>query len=495
MTNSQLNETEIFMPYQRAWLEDKSALKIIEKSRRCGISWADASQPPLDGALADGGVNTYYFSFNKDNCRQYIEDCAAWAKTYNILASAVQEVVINDEDRDITVYRIELASGHEVMGLPGVPRAIRSKQGNVVIDEGAYIDDFDGVLQAAKALVMWGGTIRVISTHNGDDNPFNNLIKDIRAGRETEWSLHRVTFRDSVQQGLYKRICLKHGEQWSQAKEDEWVAKMYRIYRDNPDEELDVVPRASGQRYIARSLLDRATDKDVQIVRLEFKDDFLNKKDEVKEREVRGWFSYNVEPLLRSWESSVFYGMDFARSGDLSIYWLSEEIDKTSLACRMIIEIRNAPFESQQLINDLINDALKERSAFGGGAIDSVGNGAQIAEHAAVRYPGSVIQVKESMSWYAEFFPKLKADIEDLTFSVPDDETIKSDFSIVTLKNGIPCIPDMRTADRDSRHKRHGDGAVASVLCVCAWEQCAADPAPSFTAVKPKEQKRSAFGW
>ena len=45
----------------------------------------------------------------------------------------MEETVIKDEDKDITVYKIRFDSGFEIWGLPSVPRSLRSKQGHVVI--------------------------------------------------------------------------------------------------------------------------------------------------------------------------------------------------------------------------------------------------------------------------------------------------------------------------------------------------------------------------
>ena len=495
MTKSQqkTNTYDIFLPYQKKWLEDRSDLKIIEKNRRCGISWTDSADSVLDAAPANGWTNTYYMSFNKDNCRQYIEDAGEWAKKLGYAASEIieeEEPLLDDEEKSITTYRITFASGAEIMGLPGVSRSLRSKQGNVVIDEAAFFDDLESVLQAAKALVMWGGRIRVISTHNGDDNPFNILIKNIRSGKEKEWSLHRITFREAMAQGLYKRICLKQGRKWTPEADKEFMDKMYRIYGDNPDEELDVIPRASGDRYFGRGLLDHATaDADsYDIRRLECSDSFLHKNESFKNREIGKFFNQEVCPVLGALEGQVFGGNDFGRSGDLTTYWFAEEVSKTQLAVRLIVEIKNAPFEQQQLFNDYVTDWLSERKKFGGLAIDSRGNGQQIGEHAMLRHPGASIQVMETNAWYAKYGTDLHGLMESGDFSVPDDETIKADFALVVLKNGIPTIPAVRTSDRDSKGKRHGDGASAAMLCVCAWRECAADPAPSFFIAEKKKK-------
>ena len=495
MTKSQkkTNTYDIFLPYQKKWLEDRSDLKIIEKNRRCGISWTDAADSVLDAAPTEAWTNTYYMSFNKDNCRQYIEDAGEWAKKLGFAISEIEakeEPLLDDPDKNITTYRIAFSNGAEIMGLPGVSRSLRSKQGNVVIDEAAFFDDLDSVLQAAKALVMWGGRIRVISTHNGDDNPFNILIKNIRSGKEKEWSLHRITFREAMAQGLYQRICLKQGRKWTPEADKEFMDKMYRIYGDNPDEELDVIPRASGDRYFGHGLLDHATaDADsYDIRRLECSDSFLHKNESFKNREIEKFFNQEVRPLLGALEGQVFGGNDFGRSGDLTTYWFAEEVSKTQLAVRLIVEIKNAPFEQQQLFNDYVTDLLSERKKFGGLAIDSRGNGQQIGEHAMLRHPGASIQVMETNAWYAKYGTDLHGLMESGDFTVPDDETIKADFALVVLKNGIPTIPAVRTSDRDQKGKRHGDGASAAMLCVCAWRECAADPAPSFFVAEKKKK-------
>lgn len=495
MTKSQQTTKtyDIFLPYQKEWLEDRSDLKIIEKNRRCGISWTDSADAVLDAAPANGWTNTYYMSFNKDNCRQYIEDAGEWAKKLGYAVSEIieeEEPLLDDEEKSITTYRITFSSGAEIMGLPGVSRSLRSKQGNVVIDEAAFFDDLESVLQAAKALVMWGGRIRVISTHNGDDNPFNILIKNIRSGKEKEWSLHRITFREAMAQGLYQRICLKQGRKWTPEADKEFMDKMYRIYGDNPDEELDVIPRASGDRYFGRGLLDHATAdaESYDMRRLECSDSFLHKNESFKNREIEKFFNQEVRPVLGALEGQVFGGNDFGRSGDLTTYWFAEEVSKTQLAVRLIVEIKNAPFEQQQLFNDYVTDWLSERKKFGGLAIDSRGNGQQIGEHAMLRHPGASIQVMETNAWYAKYGTDLHGLMESGDFTVPDDETIKADFALVVLKNGIPTIPAVRTSDRDSKGKRHGDGASAAMLCVCAWRECAADPAPSFFVAEKKKK-------
>ena len=76
--------------------------------------------------------------------------------------------------------------------MPSVARSLRSKQGHVIIDEAAFVDDLFEVISTAMALEMWGGSVSILSTHFGDGNPFNILIGKIHAG-EFEYSLHKTT--------------------------------------------------------------------------------------------------------------------------------------------------------------------------------------------------------------------------------------------------------------------------------------------------------------
>ena len=83
----------VLMPYQQRWVADTSPLKIIEKSRRTGITWAEASDNVLTAASAvtAGGMNVYYIAYNQDMTVEYIQACAMWARMFNYAASEIEE--------------------------------------------------------------------------------------------------------------------------------------------------------------------------------------------------------------------------------------------------------------------------------------------------------------------------------------------------------------------------------------------------------------------
>lgn len=248
-----LANTALLLKYQRKWIKAGFEQKvcIAEKSRRVGLSWCDAVISVLKAAKSKGGTNTYYIGYNFEMTAQYIEDCAFWAKAFNIVGLKIKQRIIHDENKDILIYRIKFASGHKIVALSSKPKNLRSKKGDLVLDEFAFHEYAFELLKAALALVMWGGSIRIISTHNGVDSYFNEIITEVRKGVKPYY-LQKVTFQDAVAEGLYKRICLVNGEEWTLEKEFEWIKNIYAFYGSGADEELDVVPsegRFAGQIY------------------------------------------------------------------------------------------------------------------------------------------------------------------------------------------------------------------------------------------------------
>lgn len=186
---SALDIPAVLMPYQQRWVADTSPLKVIEKSRRTGITWAEASDDVLTAASSApaGGMNVYYIAYNQDMTVEYIQACAMWARAFNYAASEIEEGFWeeDEDDKHIKTYTIKFPdSGFRVVALSSRPSNLRGRQGIIVIDEAAFHEQLDELLKAALAMLIWGGKVRVISTHDGDDNPFNTLIGDIRAGRQ-----------------------------------------------------------------------------------------------------------------------------------------------------------------------------------------------------------------------------------------------------------------------------------------------------------------------
>ena len=213
----EFDPSKVLLGYQRRWINDTSQLKIGEKSRRTGLTWAEAADSTLTAASAAdaGGGMILYIGSNKDMAREFIDACAMWAKAYSLASGDVGEEVFDNEEKDILTYVIYFASGFKIKALSSNPKNMRGMQGKVIIDEAAFHEKLAEVLKAALALTMWGSRVVLISTHNGIENLFNTLINDSRAGKK-RYSVHRITLDDACADGLYKRICQVKKQEWSQ---------------------------------------------------------------------------------------------------------------------------------------------------------------------------------------------------------------------------------------------------------------------------------------
>lgn len=131
MTISEALTKAVLLPYQKNWLSDISVVKVWEKSRRIGASYVEALSCVMKAMLSkgDGGMNCYYLSYSKEMTVQFINDAAFWAHVLGIACSAMEEVVIADEDKDVLVYKIRFDSGFEIWGLPSVARSAPLKAG------------------------------------------------------------------------------------------------------------------------------------------------------------------------------------------------------------------------------------------------------------------------------------------------------------------------------------------------------------------------------
>jgi phage FluMu gp28-like protein len=455
----------VLLPYQQAWLADKSPVKISEKSRRVGLSWAEAADSALtaSSAIDAGGKNIWYIGYNKDMAKEFIRDVAFWAKHYQLAAGEMEEEVIVDEDKDILTFVINFASGFRVTALSSRPSNLRGKQGVVIIDEAAFHDDLAGLIKAAMALLMWGGKVHIISTHNGDNNYFNELVLGCRSGK-IPYSLHRIEFKVAIEQGLYRRICWATKETWSPDAEIEFVAGMYARYGDNASEELDVIPGSGSGTYLTRALIESCMQPDIPVVRLALPDSFTLMEKHLREAEANDWCEENLLPLLKLLPLNLdhYFGEDFARSGDLTVIWPLIQTKTLRLVTPFILELRNVPFEQQKQILFYLVDRLPR---FRAGAMDARGNGQYLAEVAMQRYGQTrIAQVMLSTEWYRDNMPPFKAAFEDKTLVVPKDADVMDDLRAVKLEKGVAKVPDSAHTRGSDGRDRHGDSAIALVM-------------------------------
>ena len=108
----------VFLGYQQRWFEDTSEIMIAEKSRRTGLTWAEAGRNVMNAAKPRkrGGCNTFYVGSKQEMALEYIAACALFARAFNQLAEAdVYEQTFWDS-----------AKKEEILACPKNPESFRS---------------------------------------------------------------------------------------------------------------------------------------------------------------------------------------------------------------------------------------------------------------------------------------------------------------------------------------------------------------------------------
>lgn len=398
-----LPPSEILLSYQQKAIAKlkQSSLLVIEKSRRIGLTWGLASYAALLAAASRsaGGMKVWYMGYEKDMAKEFVEVVGMWAGAYQIAASAVEEEVLHDPEGDVTAHVVRFSSGFTCTGLPSVPRVLRGKQGLLIIDEAAFHRDLAEVLKAAIAFLMWGGRVVVVSTHDGVDNEFNQLLDRIRAGTQKGEAL-KITFDDALAAGLYERVRLT-GKHRGLSRE-EWIEDVRGTYGDNASEELDCVPKSGSGSWIASE-------------------------------DIAGCEHPDAGRTGLYQGGLVYIGRDVARRRDFSVIWAFELV-RGVLWLRDRWEDNSATFKLQDEVFDRMFRDYRVAAA----RIDQTGMGEKVVEdaqgrHGSTRVQGTIFTPPNRL----HMATLLRDRFEAGTIRIPPDPIIRQDFR--TLKRAGPA--------------------------------------------------------
>lgn len=468
-------EDGILMAHQKAWIEDQSDLKICRKGRRAGITFAEALDSTLIAAAARsaGGDTTYYIGDTKEKGLEFVTTCARFARTVAKELLEVGEFVFEDkqpdgESRFINAYRIRFASGHAIVGLSSSPANIRGLQGRVVIDEAAFHRDVAAVIDACNAMLIWGGVIRIISTHNGALNPFNELIKETELGT-FDYSIHTVTFDDAVRNGLYERVCRMKGWTPTPETKEKWYRKIRRSYGNRLEamrEELDAIPREGEGVLLTLAAIERCSSQNYHVARWEPPaEDFVRWPEHLRREEMLGWLIREVLPVLRRYHNqniTWYLGGDFAMRQDRSAYPIGFVGQNLTRHVPLILEMRTCPYDQQKQALFWLVEQFQQIGAFAGGVLDANGNGMVLAQEASQKFgPDRIIELMPSVAWSRETGPHFRAAFDDGTILIPADLDVRNDLRQLQMIGGVAKMPKHIRTEGTDGGKRHGDAAVA----------------------------------
>ncbi len=418
--------SKYFLPYQARWIADTSRMKIWEKSRRIGATYAQSYEDVVDASRAEGAVDVWFSSADESAAKEYILYCGLWTRLYQIAAEDLGEVVI-DRDDDIKARVIQFANGKRIHGLSSNPKAFRSKGGKLVLDEFAFHAQPEELWKAAVPIITWGYPVRVLSTYNGKGNRYYRMVEDAKKGNA--WSLHTTTIEDAVRQGLVDKIM---GRPASAEERAAWLAQQ----RDAAGDE-----ETWQQEYMCQPV-DEAT----------------------------AWLTWELITAVEHPDAGrpelyaggdCYVGMDIGRRRDLTVIWVLERVGDV-LWTREAVRMKGATFAEQDAELDRVFATYRVRRC----CIDQTGIGEKPVEDAKKRHGAYVVEgvlftgpVKQDLATGG------KQAFEDRAVRIPSDRAIRESHHAVRKMTTVAGNPRF---DADRSEVGHADEFWAHMLALHA---------------------------
>lgn len=188
--------SELLLPYQKSWLEDKSKLKIFLAARQCGKSMYLAGQACL-WSLEKNNSLTTIVSTGERASQEFLRKGKQWAETVKILTN-------NELDYSENASTIKFSNNSRILSLPSNPRALRGFTGNLILDEFALCENDKEIFAAIAPSITNELTgkddkhICIASTPFG----MNNMFSKIWHSNNANWSKHSLNIYEAKSQGL-----------------------------------------------------------------------------------------------------------------------------------------------------------------------------------------------------------------------------------------------------------------------------------------------------
>lgn len=434
-----------FLPYQKAWIQDRARFKIGMFTRRGGKTFGAAGEIVDDCIEAEiEGHKTRWtiLSRSEATAKEAIEDALkpmtkAFYAAYSTLArkgqpefseedfhvpahkkTIVQQGVEYQVDVEQATYKaqeVRFPGGSRVTAISASPDAARGFGGNMLFDEFAFHADSRRIWGSAFPVAARGGhKIRVISTPNGKGNKFFELM----TATDNVWSKHHVDIYQAVKQGLdididELRSGLSDEDAWKQEFELEW---------------LD-----AASSWLAYDLISTC------------------------EHHIAG------NPLFYK-GGPCFVGVDIAARNDLFVIWVLELVDGKLITREVIARKRIKFAEQDRLLADVFRRYRVVRCR-----MDQTGMGEKPVEDAKRNHGQDRVEgILFSAASKLDMATSLKESFEDRVIVIPEgDPLLRADLHAIKSVTGPTGI---RRLIADSDTDGHADRFWAAALATSASE-------------------------
>lgn len=399
------NPDALFLPYQERWIKDDARLKLMDKSRQIGISWATAYTAVERTARVDSKQDQWVSSRDDLQAKLFIEDCKLWARALDMAARDLGEVVLDEQNR-ITAYVLEFASKRRIHSMSSNPDAQAGKRGGRILDEFALHPDPRKLWSVAYPGITWGGSMEIISTHRGTHNFFNGLVREIlEHGNPKAISHHRVTLASALDQGF-----------------------LYKLQSSLPvNHEVQDLDEAGYFDYIRTGCADEESFLQEYMCQPADDDSAFLEYDLIAgcEYPASEYWEIDLEEIRRR-QGRMYAGIDIGRKYDLTVLWVLELLGDV-LYTRKVIELKAMRKSDQEKVLWPIM-ALMSRTC-----VDATGLGIGWADDAQDQFGEYAV---ESVT----FSPKVKEELaypvrgamQDKKIRIPYKPEVRADLRAVT---------------------------------------------------------------
>lgn len=468
---TKLDESKIFLPYQREVIDDEHIAQLTEKGRQEGLSWTLAYKGQKRTGK-EGRYNTYFATITRILAKQFIQDCAAWAKLYRLIESTVDatyedEVKVfnsaTEEEETVNTYNIRFPNKFEVIALSSNADAMRGFRGYKIADEFAIHKQQAEMLDSILPSRMWRLPFTLCSTHKGINSEFNKLIKKYRKGDlGPDWNLISIPIQRAVAEGLLEKI---YKRPFTETERQEWLDNLEREEGQRRwKQEYCCIPEDEAGAFFTYDLLIACEMEDIAY------DNIRKFSGKQQEQEALKWFEQMRMTANILGKGNFYVGMDIGRDINYTVLALIEEVAGVKFI-RAIAALDNIQFAVQQdCARHWLDIGMTRRMC-----VDNRGMGRETVERLQLGGDGKrgygefmvekidfTLLIKEKIA-YAVYRA-----LTDLTLKIPPDDTVRDDFHSIRKETTDAGNVRYVAKQNDTDPNSHGDYYTAIGLAVHA---------------------------
>ncbi len=427
----------LLLPYQKEWVNNDAGYSIYEKSRRIGISYAEAAWSVKRRLIHK--VDHIFSTSNEKTGKEFLGYCYKFAEALNV---ACQHSVV--DLNDCTSEQMTFPNGSRIVICSSNPTSLRGKGGDLTLDEFAWNEDQEKLYTAAAPVVQWGGQLRIISTHSSPESQFNKIIK---SAQEKNFKVFRTTIEDAVAQGLALKVPGDH-----------------RLLL--PD--VAACNKAFLEKIRTSCLTDGMWKQEYCCL---FSDQSTIITREMYNAVIIPNFVIQRDGLLPVEAINLYVGVDVARTGDRTVIWIIQEgIDPTQKDPKLqrvyktifVKTLKKTDYKTQFEIMKAIISHKGIKKCF----IERNGVGNALAESLEEAFPGRVYGWDTTVKSKSSFVERLALWVSQNRIALPVDADLRED--ILALQRIIS--PSGRPSYDGRSDHGHCDAYIAAGLALAAAE-------------------------